>query len=139
MLAAGCPRGTAGGAERVVAPTLEVTLTTDRDAYAPGDTAVATLAVVNRGTEAVTLDFGTGQRYDFELLDLDGARRWRWSDGRGFIQMIGQETIEAGARRAYRERIPLPGVPGGYRLAGAITAAQALRVETPVVVRGREE
>jgi len=121
-----------------VIPALEVTLTTDRDAYAPGDTAVATLAVVNGGANAVTLDFGTGQRYDLELFGSDGARLWRWSDGRGFIQMIGQETVEAGARREYHERILLPDGPGEYRLVGTITAAVALRADTRIVVRGRE-
>jgi len=116
-------------------PALEITVTMDRDAYAPGDSAVAVLTIVNRGTAAISLDFGTGQRYDFEVLDADGARRWRWSDGRGFIQMIGRETLESGAKREYRERIPVPNTPGEYRLVGVITAASSLRAEARLVVQ----
>lgn len=79
----------------------------------------------------------TGQRYDFELLAEGGPSLWRWSHGRGFIQMLGQETLAPGQRLEYREPIALPATPGRYRLVGVLTSASHLRrVEVAIVVEG---
>jgi hypothetical protein len=117
--------GAFGGTDVPATPSLEIELSTDRTTYASADTALATLTVINRGDTAVTLDFASGQRYEFELRGTDDTLVWRWSDGRGFIQMLGQETIAPRERLAYEERIPLPRVPGEYRLIGMLASASS--------------
>lgn len=96
--------------------TVRTHLVVDRAAYAPGDSVEARLEVTNEADTAVLLRFATSQRYDFVMLDEEAAEVWRWSEGRAFLQMLGEERIDAGASRVWRERFPAPREAGTYVL-----------------------
>ena len=77
--------GSAAGPTQLEATvTVEEGTVTDRGAK-------FTLKVCNPGPQAVTRDFPTAQRYDFEVRRGDDLV-WRWSDGRTFAQVLGRET-----------------------------------------------
>lgn len=100
---------------------LELRVSTDRARYAPGDTILATFSVTNAGVR-LTVRFSSGQRYDFALLDAAGREIWRWSAERGFIQVLGEETVEPGGSLRYQERIAAPREAGTYRLVAELVS-----------------
>lgn len=62
------------------------------------------LHLTNSGTQPAVLEFNTAQRYDFEVRTTAGELVWRWSDDQMFGQVVGADTVPAGASREYRER-----------------------------------
>ncbi|HEX6746583.1 MAG TPA: BsuPI-related putative proteinase inhibitor [Longimicrobium sp.] len=69
----------------------------------PGaDAVVFTLAVTNATRAPVTLEFTSGQSYDFVVGD-GGREVWRWSAERMFTQALRSETLAAGETRTWRE------------------------------------
>lgn len=116
-------------------PALQLTLTTAQPSWAAGDTAVALLTLRNTGGEPAVLHFTSGQRYDFSLLGDDNDTLWSWSSDKGFIQVLGEESVPPGEQIVWEERIPLPSTPGTYMLAGSVTSTDAPKVAPiPVVV-----
>lgn len=103
------------------AQSVAVVLSTNKRRYAPGETIAADLSA-SSASGAVTLLFTSGQRYDFVLTDGAGTEVWRWSAGRGFVQMLGEETLAPGRPLLFRERFAAPLAPGQYRLVGLVTA-----------------
>jgi hypothetical protein len=61
------------------------------------------LHVTNPSAQPVTLEFANAQRYDFVVQTAAGAEVWRWSADQMFAQMLGEETLAAGASRDYSE------------------------------------
>lgn len=108
-----------------MAPELAFTLTTTRATWAPGDTVVAALDLVNRGGGEAVLSFNSGQRYDLALTAESGDTLWRWSNERGFIQVLGEEHLAAGASLHWEEPVALPAAPGRYLLSAWVTSAGA--------------
>lgn len=93
--APGDPAGTAAGGPLV--STLQ--------AEASREGVRLSLQVTNASQATVTLQFNSGQRYDFAVRD--GAREvWRWSADMGFTQALGSETLAPGETRTYAERWP---------------------------------
>lgn len=88
-----------------------------------GEPVRAALEVINRSPESVRLTFSTGQRFDLSLENASGREVWRWSDGRLFIQALGEEVLKPspGALR-FDATIPAPRGQGRYTLHGQITA-----------------
>lgn len=80
------------------------------------------LRVANEGENALTLRFSSSQRYDFRIEDPGGEQAWRWSAGRGFIQMLGEERLEVGEQVVYREEFQGRLEPGRYTLTGTLTS-----------------
>jgi hypothetical protein len=106
------------------------------DVCGPGDSLDVELRLVNRSQEVAVLEFTSGQRYDLLVVNGSGDTVWRWSDGRGFIQALGQERVAAGDALLYAERVPAPVEPGQYVVVGLLTASNApLRAETTVRIR----
>ena len=103
--------------------TLRTSVSLDRELYAPGDTVQASLVLRNEADTAVALHFFTGQRYDFVVIGAD-TEVWRWSTGRGFVQMMGEERLEAGDSRSWSERFIAPSAPGTYVLEASITSQE---------------
>lgn len=115
---------------------LEVAVRTDASVYAAGRPIELALTVTNRGDTAVVFQFASGQRYDFVLLGAGGDTLWRWSEGMGFIQVVGQERLEPGARLEYREVYRGALVPGRYVVRGMLVAMSgALAAEATFEVR----
>src|SRR5215217_6858077 len=105
-------------------PELSAIVTLDPGRCAPNDVVAAELRVVNAGALPVTVGFGSGLRSDFVIEPAGGgAPLWRWSAGRGFIQMLGEETIPAhGGALVYRARVPAPDAAGRYRVVGVLAS-----------------
>ena len=60
----------------------------------------------------------------------------RWSDGRMFGQMLGEELIASGESLVFRERIPAPRRPGEYEVVCRVPAMeQAFEGRTRIRVR----
>ena len=57
-------------------------------------------SVRNTGDDAVDLRFSDGCKADF-VVRQDGRERWRFSDGRMFIQVLSSETLESGDEVTY--------------------------------------
>ncbi len=116
---------------------LTVTLALDKETYRPGETIQVTLQVANPTAEPVTLTFATSQRFDLAIEDERGQELWRWSRGRLFLQVLGEETIHPEGRPlTYDAEAPAPGEPGRYRLLGGLaTKGRAPRATIPFTVR----
>ena len=99
--------------------TLVATLTTDRAAYAPGNTVTLRLVLRNVSTAPVTLDFSSAQRYDFAIEDTR-APMWRWSASQMFAQVLGEETLAPGDSLIYAEQFKGEVPAGLYRAVGTI-------------------
>ncbi|XVH31082.1 BsuPI-related putative proteinase inhibitor [Haloferacaceae archaeon DSL9] len=76
------------------------------------------LAVENAAASDETLSFRSGKRADFVALD-DGEEVWRWSDGRMFTQVLGEEVVAAGETKTYSATWPTPD-PGEYTVRGEL-------------------
>jgi|GEM_PF-854924 len=101
-----------------------VYLTTDKVVYAAGQPINMELCVFNRTSEKTTLQFRNAQRFDFTIEDGDGKKVWRWSEGRMFAQMLGQETLGPGKTQlSYRQTYAGKLAPGTYKLTGTVTAS----------------
>ncbi|HEX8696662.1 MAG TPA: BsuPI-related putative proteinase inhibitor [Longimicrobium sp.] len=86
------------------------------------------LAVTNASAAPVVLEFRSAQRYDFAVQD--GERTlWRWSEGRGFAQAVGADTLPPGVTRSWSESwTPSPGHAGReFTAVGTLTAANLPR------------
>ena len=89
----------------------------------------------NEGSEPVTLEFTTAQRYDFEIRNAEDEVVWRWSDEMGFAQMLGSEIVEPGGRLRYEEEFSMALDAGTYRVIGYVTAREVdLRDELEITV-----
>ncbi|MEX0875512.1 MAG: BsuPI-related putative proteinase inhibitor [Actinomycetota bacterium] len=74
-----------------------------------------TLKVCNTSPDVVKRTFATSQRYDFEVK-RGGDVIWRWSDGRMFTQVVGQETWKLNECKTWTEEW------SGTTSAGALAA-----------------
>jgi len=106
-------------------PGLTCYLSTDRSQYQPGQTVVMSITVVNPFDEPVTLQFTSGQTYDFAIWDSNGQKVWQWSDGKVFTQALQQRELAAGDSYGVTERWTVPEgetsfPPGLYRINGVI-------------------
>ena len=138
--AAGCePSGGSPSQQRATMSdsALQVSLTTDKFHYASGEPIAITLTVANRAPPPITLGFTSGQRYDFAIEDAAGKTLWRWAADKGFIQVLGEETLEAGGKLVYQERFTERLGPGTYRIIGRLVASdRPLSAAVTVTVGG---
>ena len=104
------------------APAFTISLATDKPAYLPGQPIRITFEVVNRDDKTVRLDFSSAQRFDMAIEDGQSAEVWRWSAGRMFAQMLGQEILGAETRHlTYEARFTSVLRPGPYRIRAWLT------------------
>lgn len=88
----------------------------------------------NPGTDTLRIEFPTAQRYDFHIRPADGEPLWRWSDGRAFAQVLGEESLAPGDSLRWEATHEEGLEVGRYIVVGWITARdQELR--DSVVVR----
>src|SRR5690554_2717163 len=86
------------------------------------------LQVYNYSQLPVTFDFTTSQRYDFAIYDSMGREVWRWSDDKGFLQVIGQLILQPGesvvytAEHVFTDKNGEPMPTDLYTLKGELTA-----------------
>lgn len=77
---------------------LVTTLQTD----AAADSVRFTLQVTNTSAQPVTLQFSSGQSYDFTVRD-GSTEVWRWSGEMMFTQALRSETLAPGQTRGWSE------------------------------------
>jgi hypothetical protein len=117
-----------------------VRVTTDKAAYVMGEAIAVTLVVTNPTDAPITLNFSSGQQYDFIVRDAMGAEVWRWSRGRGFIQALTALTLQPRETELFTERWdqrrnvgqegqPVP--PGAYSVTGVLTSSPNARTTDP--------
>lgn len=102
----GCTRAEAAvmmerlaGAVKRLAAGVDVTVSA-----VPGATGITmNLSIINNSAAPVTLDYTSGQRYDFALLDAGKADLYRWSADKQFIQALSSETLAPGQSLNYSE------------------------------------
>ncbi|HEV2146957.1 MAG TPA: BsuPI-related putative proteinase inhibitor [Longimicrobiaceae bacterium] len=86
------------------------------------DSVRLSLQVTNAGSQPVTLDFPSGQSFDF-LVTRGGAEVWRWSSDRMFTQALRTETLAPGETRAFDAAWQPPaGTSGEFVARGFLTA-----------------
>jgi hypothetical protein len=128
-----------GGVTVISQPELQFALSLDMSVYTanlmpPVDQNLsiprmtARLSLRNTTDQPVTLSFSSGQRYDLELRDERGNVVYRWSDGRAFTMVMGEENFGPGeknyvvvVRLADKQGQPL--APGKYTAVGWITTS----------------
>jgi hypothetical protein len=108
-------------------PPVTVTLATDRVYYRTGEPVVMRLTIRNVGTEPVTLNFSSSQRYDFVVRHVvTGEVVWNWSFDRYFLWVLGAVTLDPGETWVIAEEWKQQTNPGNqvrtgiYRLEGVI-------------------
>jgi hypothetical protein len=93
------------------------------------------LRLANDGPEPVVLGFRTSQLGDV-ALEQDGVERWRWSDGRLFLQVLGERELAPGERWSFSLEGDLDVEPGAYDAVASVSADPAPPpARRPVVVR----
>jgi len=98
---------------------LSLCFTTDRAVYSSGDAIEMTLKVSNQAGQDVTLKFKDSQRFDF-VIEKNGERLWRWSDGLMFMQVLGEQRLSPGQTITYTARFEGNLKPGTYKVSGMI-------------------
>ena len=115
---------------------LDLTVSTDRPAYRPGEPITLALQVRNPSRHSITLEFATAQRYDFVIERLDGKEVWRWSADQMFAQLLGEQVVPSSWAADYGEQFTGSLAPGTYRLRGILTTTGDQRAAaTEFVVR----
>ncbi len=117
---------------------LGVTLSTAKAFYTPGEPIPLKITLFNRAEDERVLHFSTSQRYDFVVETAEGGREvWRWSQGRMFLQVLGEERL--GPKKpsiSYTAEIPDGLKAGSYIITGVITSTGgSLSASVPVEVR----
>ena len=113
-------------------------MSTDRPAYATGETVTFTLSVTNPTDESLTLASGSGQQYDFIVQDVPGAEVWCWSHGRFFTQALTSLTLQPRETRTFtewwdqRSNAGQQVSPGMYTVTGVLTTIPNQRRTDPV-------
>ena len=89
------------------------------------DSAVFSLQVTNTRTTPLTLNFNSGQQFDFVVLR--GTQEvWRYSGEMMFTQALQSETLAPGETETYTATwSPLPGSAGEYTVRALLTARNA--------------
>ncbi len=126
-----------GFSVRMETARLKVELTTDRQAYAPGDSVLIRYRLTNVTHEPLKLMFRSGQRYDFIL---EGARGkvWQWSDGRSFTMALGAQDLAPGDSVVVREAFVAPKGDAEIGESYVLTGFMAVTPDEPGAV-AREE
>ena len=103
-------------------PGFRVSLVTDKPVYASGEPIRIVFEIANHTETPVRLDFASAQRFDVAIADEAGTEVWRWSAGRMFAQMLGQEFLGSEWRSLTYEAM-FTGVlsPGPYRIKAWLT------------------
>lgn len=115
---------------------LALLLDADRQTYALGTPVILRLTVINTSRAPVTLQFASGQHYDFEVRRA-GETVWRWSAGRMFTQAVTSLTLRPRERQVFTETWgqqdnhgqPVPA--GTYEAVAVLTTMARPRPQSP--------
>ena len=111
-------------------------IVTDKAIYDSGQPITINLTVFNYTKDTVSFTFTSSQRYDF-FVSKEGKEIWRWSSGKVFAQVIGEEKIKPGESLTYEETY-LPKIkfsPGTYQVKGVFTSKDPLEATIYIQIR----
>jgi len=97
----------------------------------PGPTVRARIRLANESGEELRLTFASSQRFDVLLQDERGRVVFRWSDGKVFLPVLGQEIVRPGEALTYEVTFALPDSTQGLLPAGRYTLTGLLVAEAP--------
>jgi hypothetical protein len=119
LVVPGCaPPGPSDGGGDVLDPGLVPSLNVQVE---PGSVRF-TLNVTNASAGPVVLEFPSSQRYDFSVESTAGETLWTWSADRSFAQVVGADTLAAGATVTYEAEWVAERRPGAYVAVGRVTS-----------------
>ena len=107
-----------------------IPLATSVQVEVDSSTARMVLHVTNPSSQPVTLEFTSGQRYDFAVRTAAGVDVWRWSADRSFMQALGTETIQPGATVRYAESWDFGKRTGSFVVVAELVATNHAVTET---------
>ncbi len=119
-----------GGVTYVAEESVSFGLTLDRYVYPASGEIVARLTLRNHRWAPLEVMFPTTQVYDFVLRNEKGEVVYRWSEGRGFAEVLRRETHGYGERN-YPLLVPLRDQAGRSLPAGRYTAEAWLAAMQP--------
>ncbi|MGH7469853.1 MAG: BsuPI-related putative proteinase inhibitor [Longimicrobiales bacterium] len=85
------------------------------------------LHATNPTTQEIPLEYGSAQRFDFEVRDAAGATLWRWSADQAFAQVVGQERVASGATLKYEAVWQPAGRTGRFVVIGRMVSMPDVR------------
>ena len=92
------------------------------DASREGAQVTLRFRVANDSEGPVTLDFPSGQRYDFRAIAPSGEVVWSWSANKAFPQAFASITLQPGEALEYQEQWNSEGVEGDVVLEASLTS-----------------
>ena len=126
FIAVGLTAGTGGQSSGVPAAPRFIgfgaSLSADQAVYRSGEPISITFEIFNHAPRPVRLTFATSQRFDVVIEDNKGGESWRWSSGRMFAMVLGEETVgPAKPRLIYEAQYVDKLQPGRYKIKGVLT------------------
>ena len=100
-----------------------ISLMIDKMNYNVDETIIMTLKIFNYTEEDIVFYFHNSQRYDFIIEDEEGNEVWRWSDGRMFAMVLGEEILGSNNPKIiYATEYQGQLSPGYYKITGFFVA-----------------
>lgn len=93
----------------------------------------ARLTLRNHFVEPLTLTFPSSQRFDLTVTDESGRLVYRWSDGKGFAEVLSRETLSHGEKN-YVIGIPAFLGTGRYKVEAWLTTDHPREYSASAVV-----
>ena len=111
-----------------------ISMMSDKMSYSVGELIIMTLKIFNYTEEDIIFHFNTAQRYDFIIEDEEGNEVWRWSEGRMFAQMLGEEILgPTNTEVIYTEEYKGKLSPGYYKITG-IFVVQDMSMSGSIII-----
>ena len=110
------------GAECPSSPTARTAmLSSSVTAIAASSGVALTLTVTNPSSAPLTLEFSSGQQFDFRVRRSDGTVVWLWSADKLFTAMLTSRSLAPGETATY-SAVWSPVTPGSYLAVGTLTS-----------------
>lgn len=101
-----------------------ISIRVNKPLYSSGESISMSLRVFNTTDQEITFSFRDARRYDFTIEDEEGQEVWRWSNGRMFAQVLGEETLGPGRVEVlYSETYTGTLKAGEYKVTGILVAS----------------
>ncbi len=101
---------------------LSISLATNKAVYENEEPIRITFEVASLARTPLQLEFTSAQRFDVAIINEAGAEVWRWSEGRVFATMMGQEILGPdNPRLTYEAAFTRTLPPGPYQIKAWVT------------------
>jgi hypothetical protein len=126
------------GAAPVRADSADGSLVRSFDVDVRADSVRFSLRVSNAATTPLVLDYTSGQRFDFMVLDGSGESVWTWSATRSFMQALQADTLAPGETVSYDAVWRPEGRSGMFAARATLVAVNAsMELETEFELENR--